>query len=261
VSAREPQYSKDFVDRLGILWGEGFLSPGGPAEVKAILNGLSIADKSVLDIGCGTGGCEVVLVRDLNAGHIIAIDVETQMIERAQERALNAGISDGIEFRLVDPGPLDVANDSIDVVFSKDSMVHIEDKKELFSEILRVLKPGGVFAASDWLAGENTDNSPEWKQLRELAHLTFNFATAPEMEEVMREAGFEMVSTVDRNAWYKPITVEEVQQLEGPLKDRIIEVSDVDTYNHWLKVRKALRDSVAVGALRPTHLRGSKRAI
>jgi ubiquinone/menaquinone biosynthesis C-methylase UbiE len=150
--------------------------------VREILKGLSIAEKLVLDIGCGTGGCEVVLAGELNAGHIIAIDVEAQMIERAQERALKAGISENIEFRLVDPGPLDVPNDSVDVAFSKDSMVHIEDKNALFAEILRVLKPGGVFAASDWLAGENAGDSPDWSKFRELAHLTFSFATAPEME-------------------------------------------------------------------------------
>jgi hypothetical protein len=77
----------------------------------------------------------------------------------------------------------------------------------------------------------------------------------------MSEAGFDMVSSANRNAWYKPITVDEVQQLEGPLRDRIVEASDEDTYHHWLKVRKALRDSVATGALRPTHLRGFKREI
>ena len=137
----------------------------------------------------------------------------------------------------------------------------VGDKKALFEEILRVLKPGGVFAASDWLAGVNAESSLEWKQFRELAHLTFNFATASEIEEVMREAGFEMVSSVDRNAWYKQLTVEEVQGLEGPLKERIVEVSDEDTYNHWLKVRRTLRDSVAAGALRPTHLRGLKYEI
>ena len=261
MSVHEPQYSKDFIDRLEVLWGEGFLSPGGAVEVKEILNGISISGKTVLDIGCGTGGCELVLARDLNAGHIIAIDVEAQMIERAQKRALKEGISEGIEFLLVEPGPLNLQNESIDVVFSKDSMVHIEDKVALFEEILRVLKPGGVFAASDWLVGVNADTSTEWQNFRELVHLTFNFATASEMEEVMRSAGFSTVTSVDRNTWYKQMTVEEVQQLEGPLRERVIGVSDEDTYNHWLKVRRALRDSVVVGALRPTHLRGYKRVV
>ena len=255
---KEPHYTNEFIDRLEILWGEGFLSPGGNAEVKEILNGLDVVGKSILDIGCGTGGAELVLAGELNAGQVTAIDVESQMIERTQKRIANAALTDRVEVRLVEPGPLEFPNNSFDVVFSKDSMVHIPDKKALFDEVLRVLRARCVFAASDWLVGENADSSSEWEEFCELAHLSFSFATASEMETQMRIAGFVDVSSIDRNAWYKPITVQEVEQLEGPLRTQIIEVSDEETYQHWLKVRRALRDSVAVGALRPTHLRGYK---
>jgi hypothetical protein len=74
----------------------------------------------------------------------------------------------------------------------------------------------------------------------------------------MQSAGFNQVSTRDRNAWYAPITKKEVEQLEGPLRDSILQVADEEIYEHWLNVRRALRDSVRVGALRPTHLRGYK---
>ena len=53
------QYPDEFINRLEVLWGEGFLSPGGADEVKEIVNGLDISGKSVLDIGCGTGGVEI----------------------------------------------------------------------------------------------------------------------------------------------------------------------------------------------------------
>lgn len=252
------QYPDEFIDRLEILWGEGFLSPGGASEVKEILTGLDLTDRSVLDIGCGTGSIELVLAGDLGAGRVTAIDVEPRMIERARRRVADAGVVDRVELRLVEPGPLNFPNHSFDVVFSKDSMVHIPDKDDLFQEILRVLCPGGVFAASDWLAGENASTSSEWVRFRELAHLSFHFATAQAMEVAMQKAGFDRVSSVDRNAWYAPITEQEVEQLEGPLRGRILEVIDEETYQRWLNVRRALRNAVCAGALRPTHLRGFK---
>ena len=49
------------------------------------------------------------------------------------------------------PGPLPFADASFDIVFSKDALLHVPDKDALFAEIFRVLKPGGVFAASDWM--------------------------------------------------------------------------------------------------------------
>jgi hypothetical protein len=85
-------------------------------------------------------------------------------------------------------------------------------------------------------------------------------ATAVEAEAMLRDAGFVDVSTVDRNSWYAEFTKQEVRELEGPLRHRLLEVVDEDLYQHWLKVRRALRDAVNVGALRPTHLRGYRSA-
>ncbi len=138
-------YPEEFIDRLQIVWGEGFLSPGGPDEVRAIVSGLDLAGKRVLDIGCGTGGPAVLLARDHQA-NVVAIDIEPQLLERAKRLASKAGVS--IDWRLVDPGALAFPANSFDVVFSKDALIHIPDKPALFAEILRVLKPGGVFAAA-----------------------------------------------------------------------------------------------------------------
>lgn len=257
---QETLYPADFVDRLEILWGDGFLSPGGPEEVREIVTGLDLAGKTVLDIGCGTGGVEVVLAGELKANHIVAIDVQADLLDRARARldSKQSYLTGTVEFHLVSPGPLDWPNATFDVVFSKDSLIHITDKSAMYEEVLRVLKPGGVFAASDWLGGENTDSSPDWQRLIELTQHNFHMATAPEAEEMLRTAGFVNVSSVDRNAWYSEFTKQEVHDLEGPLRDRLLEVVEEDVYEHWLEVRRALRDAVNAGAMRPTHLRGFK---
>jgi len=258
MSNENIQYADEFINRLEILWGEGFLSPGGADEVKLVLKDIDLNNKSILDIGCGTGGVEVVLAGEFDIDRVTGIDVEPQLVERTQKLVDKKGLSAKVKVELVDPGPLDFANNEFDIVFSKDSMIHIPDKNAIFSEILRVLKPGGVFAASDWLVGENADSSPEWARVRNLSHLDFKVFTAAETELAMRQAGFEQVSTLDRNAWYASNSATEYRQLEGPLRERILEVADEEVYEHWMKVRRAFRDSAAVGALRPTHLRGYK---
>lgn len=258
MSNENIQYADEFINRLEILWGEGFLSPGGADEVKLVLKDIDLNNKSILDIGCGTGGVEVVLAGEFDIDRVTGIDVEPQLVERTQKLVDKKGLSAKVKVELVDPGPLDFANNEFDIVFSKDSMIHIPDKNAIFSEILRVLKPGGVFAASDWLVGENADSSPEWARVRNLSHLDFKVFTAAETELAMRQAGFEQVSTLDRNAWYASNSAAEYRQLEGPLRERILEVADEEVYEHWMKVRRAFRDSAAVGALRPTHLRGYK---
>ena len=254
--SKDPQYPEHFVERLEIVWGEGFLSPGGPEEVREIVSGIDLAGKSLLDIGCGLGGPSIVLAREMGVARCIAIDVEPSLLQRATEYANMAGLANQIEFHLVEPGPLPFAEHTFDVVFSKDALIHIADKQAIYAEILRGLHPGGVFLASDWLGGDNTATAPEWKRFRELGHLDFIMATAAETCATMTAAGFENVST--RNAWYAQLSRFDLDQVRGPLRDKLIDAAGEEIYLNWLKVRHALTDAVAVGALRPTHLRGFK---
>ncbi|HKJ51168.1 MAG TPA: hypothetical protein VKB27_06675 [Gammaproteobacteria bacterium] len=57
------QYPDHFIERLHTIWGEGFLSPGGEEEVGEIVRGLDLAGKVVLDVGFGTGGPAIALVK------------------------------------------------------------------------------------------------------------------------------------------------------------------------------------------------------
>ena len=253
-----PEYSEEFLDRLETLWGQGFLSPGGAEEVAEIVSGLDLEGKTILDIGCGTGGAAIALAKNHGAAGVIGIDVESGPLRRAQNNALEAGVANRIEFRHVAPGHLPLPDTSVDVVFSKDSMIHIPDKGAIFAEIYRVLRPGGVCAVGDWLAGENRETSPEWQRFQSLVKLSFVMATARESEAVMRAAGFAEVTSRDRNAWYAEVSRQEVEDLEGPLRARVIEIAGEETYAAWLKVRRALSESVVAGAMRPTHLRGFK---
>ncbi len=249
------QYAVNFIDRLHLVWGPGFLSPGGPEEVAEVTRGLDLKDAQVLDIGCGTGGPSIALARDMGA-RVIGIDIEPQLLERARTLAQDAGVADRVEFRQVTPGPLPFEDDSFDMVFSKDALIHIPDKQALYAQIRRVLKPGGAFAASDWLSGENADNDKAFQHYLALVPLDYNMATAGQTADVMRQAGFEHVETIDRNAWYAEMSPHEVARIEGPLRDKIIEVSDLETYEQWLAIRRALAAAAQSGGLRPTHLRG-----
>ncbi|MEM7221473.1 MAG: methyltransferase domain-containing protein [Pseudomonadota bacterium] len=253
-----PQYPDHFVARLETLWGEGFLSPGGADEVREIVKGLALESATLLDIGCGTGGADLVLVEELGAAFVAAVDVEPKLIERARCRVRNAGLEGRIDCSLVTPGPLPFPDEAFDVVFSKDALVHVEDKPALFREVRRVLKPGGVFAASDWLAGDNLRCSRAWAAFRQIGHLSLTMATAAESVCALRQAGFWSVTSRDRNAWYREVSAWEAEQVAGPLRDRLLSLVDREVYDHWLAVRRALAATVADGALRPTHLRAFK---
>src|SRR3954454_20041983 len=88
------QYGRAFTEALQFMWGEGFLSPGGPEEVAALQESLDIAGKKVLDIGSGLGGVDALLVAVYEAGEVVGIDVESELVEAAGALIGRKGLSD-----------------------------------------------------------------------------------------------------------------------------------------------------------------------
>ena len=109
------------------MWGDGFLSPGGPEEVECLLSGVEFEGRTVVDIGSGAGGVPILLADRYGAARVIGLDVEATMVAHARAKVERAGLQDRIEIRRVEPGPMPLPDASIDVVFSKDSSVHILD--------------------------------------------------------------------------------------------------------------------------------------
>lgn len=259
----ERHYPENFIRALEAVWGEGFLSPGGPEEIHVLMQGAdleNLSGLSVLDIGCGIGGIDLILVETYAAAHVIAIDVEPQLIAAAESRIAAAGLSERIETRLVEPGPLPLQSESVDVVFSKDAMLHIPDKSALYQEVLRVLTPGGRLIAGDWLRGGEDDGPPpgvlsEWAAA---TGLTADFATPGMTERALRQAGFDAVRVRDRNDWYRGELEKERLQVTGPGFQQLVAAIGMDDAIGRAESFEIRRRAVEEGALRPCHLYGRK---
>ncbi|MGR3468304.1 MAG: methyltransferase domain-containing protein, partial [Shimia sp.] len=196
-------YPPSLIAFLTGLWGEGYLSPGGPEEVARIVEGVSLTDASCLDIGSGAGGVCLTLVRDHGVAHVTGIDVEAPVCHAARRLVAKAGAAARIDIREVSPGPLPFPDAQFDVVFSKDSILHVPDKAALAAEVFRVLRPGGVFAASDWLTDREGAPGPEMANYLFVEGLDFAMATPARYCAALKGAGFESVVLTDRNDWYR----------------------------------------------------------
>jgi phosphoethanolamine N-methyltransferase len=209
-------YDDRHIAFLERLWGEGYLSPGGRAEVERVLAGLDLAAKTVVDIGCGSGGITVELARHFGAGKVIGLDVEAPVCRAAEARAAAAGVADRVEIRQVTPGPFPLADASVDIVFSKDSIVHIHDKEMLGREAFRVLKPGGWFAASDWLISHDGAPSAEMAAYIAAEDLDFGMASPERYARALAAAGFADISFENRGPFIHELSMRDLERLEGP---------------------------------------------
>jgi ubiquinone/menaquinone biosynthesis C-methylase UbiE len=151
----------------------------------------------VLDLGSGGGiDCFLAAHEVGRGGHVIGVDMTPEMIERARDNAVEEGWAN-VEFRLGEIENLPVADNSIDVILSNCVINLSVNKRRVFQEAFRVLKPGGRLAISDMIA--NAEIPAALKE--DLALYTgciAGAATRTEIENWVREAGFVDVKVTPR---------------------------------------------------------------
>lgn len=114
---------------------------------------------TVLDLGSGAGNdCFVARHEVGETGKVIGVDFTEAMIEKARINAEKFGFNN-VEFRFGDIEKIPVSDETIDVVVSNCVLNLVPDKVKVFSEMYRVLKPGGHFSVSDIVLVGDLPNS------------------------------------------------------------------------------------------------------
>lgn len=164
------------------------LGCGLPTEFAKIKEG-----DTVIDLGSGAGN-DVFIVRNLagEKGKVIGIDFTEQMIARARTNAEKLGFNN-VEFRQGDIEDMPVTSNKADVIVSNCVLNLVPNKHKVFSEIYRVLKPGGHFSISDIvLEGELP---AKWKEVAELyAGCVSGAIQRKEYLGIIGEAGFKNIT-------------------------------------------------------------------
>lgn len=256
--AHENEYHHALVTMLEIIWGDGYMAPGGTGNVAKLLQGINTQGKRILDIGCGIGGPVFEMARTHGA-HVVGIDLEAPLIERAQQAAKRHALEQQCTFQTVEVGPLPFEDCSFDVVISSGAFTQIADKSGILGESLRVLRPGGQLRCYDWLkpAGEYSEDMHYWFKME---GITYGLETLEEYEQDLVDAGFIDVSTTDASDWYRVESRREYELMRGDLYPRMVELLGQTDADYFVENWRSMVVVIEKGEMRQGYCRGTRPA-
>jgi phosphoethanolamine N-methyltransferase len=246
------------VRMLELIWGEGYMAPGGPGNVSKLLEGTDPGGKLILDIGCGIGGPALEMVRSHGA-QVVGIDLEAPLVRRASRSARESGLQEHCTFKCVEPGPLQFPDATFDIVVSSGAVTQTEDKASMFAEILRVLRPGGYFSCYEWMTS-GAKPSDDLRYWIELEGLTYAFRTLDDYRQLLETAGFHDVQTIDASAWYQAEASREYNLLKGELYEPMAELLGQSDADHFVEDWRAMVVVCNSGEMRQGYCRGRRPA-
>ena len=199
---------KDYVSQT--RKPEGFLG-------KLMLNGMNsgharmadwgfshlteIDPKSAVDLGCGGGRNAGELLKRFPGAHVVAIDYSELSVEKARAYNRDSIASGRCEVRQGDVSDLKLPEESFDLATAFETIYFWPGLKRCFSQVTRVLKPGGAFM----ICNESDGTDAAGLKFEKIIDGMKNH-TAEEIEAALRAAGFGDV-TIDHHPSKSWITV------------------------------------------------------
>jgi ubiquinone/menaquinone biosynthesis C-methylase UbiE len=213
------------------------LGCGNPVALASLKRG-----ETVLDLGSGAGfDCFLAARRVGKNGRIIGVDMTPEMIDKARENA-SKGKYQNVEFRLGEIENLPVADNKVDVVISNCVINLSPNKKRVFEEAFRVLKPDGRLMVSDIVLMKRL---PEI--IRKNVQAYIGCLSGAEKKEVylktIESAGFREVKVIEENFF----PVEDMANdptAQAIVKDKEIPVEELKNIAHTVA-------SVRISAVKP----------
>ncbi len=256
--SHEAEYDDNMVQMLEMIWGEGYMAPGGAGNVARILAGIDTGERRILDVGCGIGGPAMEMA-DQHGAHVVGIDLEASLVARATQAAEERGLAERCRFQVVEPGALPFTDGEFDIVVSSGAVTQTDEVAALFSEFFRVLRPGGWFSCYEWL---RTDQpySEAMHYWFEMEGLTYAMRSFDQYRTLLAEAGFVEVFSEDATDWYRAEGRREYELLSGELYEPLVNALGQDDADHFVENWRAMLAVIDGGEMKQGYLRGQRPA-
>lgn len=218
------QYSRTGILRYERIFGDNFVSTGGIETTEEFVKLLKLKPKEhVLDVGSGIGGGDFYMAKEYDVS-VTGIDLSSNMVSIALERA-NKIQDIRVQFEVCDATKRCYPPQSFDVVYSRDTILHIVDKRHLFATFCKWLKPGGRLLISDYCCCEGAWSDDFTKYVKQRGYALLS---VKDYGKLLQEVGFVNVKAEDRTDQFVKMLEKELKHIENIREGFVKEFSESD---------------------------------
>ncbi|KTD07155.1 class I SAM-dependent methyltransferase [Legionella jamestowniensis] len=202
----------------------------GSEAIDILAHSLDIKQNHhVLDIGCGVGGASRYLAYHYGC-QVFGLDITQSRIEAAIKLTELSGLSHLVKFQQGDATSMPFSNHQFDRIIGQEAWVHIADKKSLFNECRRVLKPEGKLGFTDVIVTNDLTSQELLRLQQEMA--CYGLITANEYENEIKRGNFILSRKEDLSIHWMNILVERLKMYRS-LKEHTIKKFGEEYYLQW----------------------------
>lgn len=255
----EKQYSRNGVLLYEKIFGETHICPGGQESTELFFGNLNFKPgQRVLDIGCGIGGAAAYISQKYNV-EVFGLDLSTNMIMIAWERfeeikkTKNLKVQK-VHFEIGDVTKYTYPNEYFDYIYSRDTLLHVNNKKDLLVKMKNWLKPGGSMFISDYTCAPKpwTPAFSEYVKGR-----GYTLLEIEEYADLTKSCGYKNVVGEDKTDLFKKYLEEELANFITN-KDDFLKEYTIDQFNYIVDAWKVKLERTMSGNQRWGTICGEK---
>ena len=128
----------------------------------------------------------------------------------------------------------------------------------MLKDIHRILKPGGIVIVSDWMRVDENAPSMQMQDYINAEGLDMFMFSLKKYEELLKITKFSDIEIRDRNKWYLEKAKKEIEEIEGSLYEKIVDVLGEEETKGAIDIWKKLIGVLEIGEHRPGHFKAKK---
>ena len=230
------QYSRKSILRYEKIFGKTYVSTGGEATTAEFCAEMGLeAGMKILDVGAGIGGSAFFMAKAFGVT-VEGVDLSSNMVDIARENLckMSEDVQKNVSFRVEDATSMEYPENYYDIVYSRDTILHIADKKSLFQNFFKTLKPGGRVVITDYCRGDlaklgKDDYGQDFKDY--VAERGYHLLTVDQYGQVLADAGFSSVDAQDRTKQFIDILHRELEDFRK-IREEVVEEYSVEDFDH-----------------------------